>query len=361
MNFLNLLLIAISLGALFVIVTTLLPFSSSHAWWVRGWDFPRVQIAILGAVLLVLSLVFLPGPVKLIASGVLALCIAYQVYRIYPYTPVAPTEITLADPSRCREVVTLMSVNVLMENDDHAALIREVEKVDPDVLLLMETDAAWTKAVDPLLSRYDTVLREPLENHYGLIFATRLTANKAKIIYLVDDDTPSVFAELKTESGQIMRYVGLHPRPPVPGNTTEDRDAQILFSARFAHESNVPLVAMGDFNDAAWSDTAHLFKRVGEYLDPRVGRGFYASFDARSKLLRSPIDHFYHTKEVAVADFGRGDFFGSDHFPIFAKICLDEQLAEALNETPDPLTAEEKKQVDEIVASRIGALGDLFD
>ena len=194
-----------------------------------------------------------------------------------------------------------------------------------------------------------------------MIFATRLTANKAEPVYLVDDATPSVFAELEDAKGRVIRFVGLHPRPPVPGNDTEERDAQILNAARFAHKSNVPLVAMGDFNDAAWSDTAHLFKSVGEYLDPRVGRGFFASFDARSKLLRAPIDHFYLTREVAVLSFERGNFFGSDHFPIIAKICLDRELAHRLNTTPSPISQAMQDRTDELIAARDASLGGVMD
>ena len=43
---------------------------------------------------------------------------------------------------------------------------------------------------------------------------------------------------------------------------TEERDEQILYAARFARGSDRPLVAMGDFNDAAWSDTAQRFKQL---------------------------------------------------------------------------------------------------
>ena len=50
-----------------------------------------------------------------------------------------------------------------------------------------------------------------------------------------------------------------------------DRD-DVRLAARFAAKSGVPLIAMGDFNDAAWSDTSQRFKHVGGYIDPRIGR-----------------------------------------------------------------------------------------
>ena len=335
-----------------LVIVTVLPLSGSHAWWVRMWDFPRVQLAAINVAVLVGVVITLVGYERLACALLLMACIAYQSYRIFPYTPFATPELHLAANADCDRVISLLAANVLMENTDYAALIQEIDDVDPDVLFLMETDDAWTKAMEPVLARYDTVLREPKDNHYGLIFATRLRTRRANIVYLVDDDTPAVYAELLSDTDEIFRYIGLHPRPPLPGSDTEERDAQILFAARFARETAIPLVAMGDFNDAAWSDTAHLFKTVGEYLDPRVGRGMVASFDARSKLMRVPIDHLYVTSDVAIASFSRGNFFGSDHFPMIARVCIDAPLAATLNKTPPALTEKERQRAEEIVTTR---------
>ena len=340
-----------------VVATTSLPFSGSHAWWIRGWDFPRAQIAALAFVTLFAALFVATGTLRNVMAAALFTCLVYQSYRIFPYTPFAKTELSLAAEADESAIITMFSANVLMENTDHAALIREIDKVDPDIVFLMETDQKWITAVEPVLDRYETVIRVPQDNHYGLVFATRLRTRRAEAIFLVDDRTPSVFAELEDAQGRVLRFVGLHPRPPVPGVDTEERDAQILYAARFARKSNVPLVAMGDFNDAAWSDTAKLFKKVGEYLDPRIGRGLFASFDARSKLLRTPIDHFYLTEEVAVVSFHRGEDFGSDHFPIIAKVDLDLDLARRLNSTPEPIDQAMRDRADDVIAARNASLG----
>ncbi len=121
-----------------------------------------------------------------------------------------------------------------MENTQHQKLLDVISDFDPDILFLMETDQAWVDAVEPVLGRYSTVVREPKPDHYGMLFATRLDVDEARIIYLTTDDTPSVFAQLTGPDGTTFRFVGLHPRPPVPGQSTKERDAQIYYSARFA-------------------------------------------------------------------------------------------------------------------------------
>lgn len=317
------------IGTSGIALVTLLPFSSSYAWWVRMWDFPRVQIAVASAAAVPL-LCALNGLAKWPMVAVAAACLGYQCWRILPYTPLFQKEMRLA-PQSAGEQVTLLAVNVLQDNRDHRSLLALIDEVKPHVLLLMETHERWLKALEPALARYQTVLREPRDNYYGIVFATSLPAIEVRIAYLTPDDTPSVFAELTAPNGRSFRFVGLHPQPPVPGVDTKERDDQILFAARFARKTGSPLIAMGDFNEAAWSDTSQSFKTLGRYVDPRVGRGLYASFDANSWLLRCPIDQFYSTQDVAMVSLRLGPHIGSDHFPVIAQVRIDPELAKPLN------------------------------
>lgn len=84
-----------------------------------------------------------------------------------------------------------------------------------------------------------------------------------------------------------------------------------------------PVVAMGDFNDVAWSRTSETFKEYGKFKDPRVGRGMIPSFDATSWWMRFPIDQLYLTDGLGLVSFGRLDAVGSDHFPMKAVISVE--------------------------------------
>ncbi|TPE53687.1 endonuclease/exonuclease/phosphatase family protein [Amaricoccus solimangrovi] len=347
--------VAIWIATSAILVATLLPLWDSNRWWVRILDFPRLQIAILGGAMLIAALFLLPGPGRWLVPALMIAACGYQIARIFPYTPLAPTEIGLAPDAP--DSVSILSANVLMENRDHDAVARLIGERAPDILLLMETDQRWVDALAPVLETYDTVLREPKDNHYGMVFATRLPVEAARITRLTTDDTPSVFAELTGPGGRTFRFVGLHPRPPMPGQSTRDRDAQIYYAARFAAKSGVPLIVTGDFNDVAWSDTSRLFKHVGQYVDPRIGRGFFASFDAKKPFWRFPIDQFYATPDVAVVGFERLRYVGSDHFPIAAVIRLDAELAGRLNTPPAPLSEEQEGEVRESVARTRKLLG----
>ena len=307
------------------IVTTALPLFKSTRWWVRMWDFPRIHIAVLSLVTAALG-TFLQGPWVLAASMGLFLCFCYQAIRVFPFTRFARTEISLSDvPAETQ--ISLISVNVLKENEDHARLRALIDREDPDVLFLMETDSVWEAALEEQLARYPTVVRHPKSDHYGILFATRLKTHSASTEFLSDDDTPTLLADLEAPAnfGRFF-FVGLHPRPPLPGTDADERDAQIKKSAQIADHATQPVVVMGDFNDVAWSTTSERFKEYGGFHDPRIGRGMLPSFDARSWFVRLPIDQLLITEGIELVSFDRLEAVGSDHFPMKAVISVEPKL-----------------------------------
>ncbi len=304
-----------------VAIGTALPWSRSPRWWVRAWEFPRLHIAIV-AVLCALTLPVTQAPFAAALSLLMLACAAYQAVRIFPYTPFAHPEVPYVRDVPSERQIKLIAANVLRDNTQTQALMDIVEAQDPDVLFLMETDQRWTDALAPLLARYPTVLTYPLDNFYGLIFATRLTAPSAEVIFLSEDNTPSIAARLLGPDGTPFEFLGLHPRPPVPGNDTVLRDYQIKRAADMATQTPPPTICMGDFNDVAWSWTTRRFKRRGGFLEPRVGRGMFPTWHAQYPILGVPIDQLYMTNDVGLVDFGLLGNFGSDHLPISATITL---------------------------------------
>ena len=329
-----------------VALVTVLPFWRTHHWWVRVCDFPRLQVAIATIILLVSTIFVAEGWIRIVMMAAQLAVLTYQFMRIFPFTPLARREMGL--DSGTDGTVTIMASNVLMENEHYDRVRDAIEKIDPDILLLMEVDQTWDEAVSPALSRYDTVLREVKDNYYGMILATRMPVEDASIVYLTKDDTPTAFAEMRDAAGRAFRFVGLHPQPPIPGEDTDDRDAEMLYSALFARKSGVPVVVAGDFNDAAWSHTSRRFKRVGGFLDPRVGRGMIPSFDANSYWMRAPIDQFYATEDVAVRSFELGPNVGSDHFPVVVRVAFDPELARKLNRPGEVVDEVEMEDLHEI-------------
>ncbi|QDH35792.1 endonuclease/exonuclease/phosphatase family protein [Porphyrobacter sp. YT40] len=319
----------------------------SNEWWIRIWDFPRLQILTV-IVVAAIALGLLQGRRFSWIIAPLLVAGGWQFYRIMPYTMLQSPEVALADASLPDETCfSFVSLNVLQYNRDYGRTSRLLKREDPDIVLLLETDAAWQTALEPVLSRYPSRLDRPLDNTYGLLFATRLPMASGTIEDIAEPDTPSIMAQLATKHPFVL--MGLHPRPPHPGQDTEERDAEILIAARRAARLDMPVIAIGDFNDVAWSNTSQTFKRIGGYLDPRIGRGTFATFPADLPWLAWPLDHVFMTEEFTLRDIRVLEDVGSDHRPVSARICLTPRAGAWRNDRPDTVTAEDRETAAEVM------------
>lgn len=316
-----------------MVAGTLLSLSRNAHWMVRLWDFPRVQIT-LAAVAAAVAHVALHGYsdswdwIFLIA---IALCVGWQLFNIYPYTPLAGEQVALSSnggdgASRIRVLIA----NVMMENRRHDLLIQLIQRADPDVILTVETDERWAGALDALNERYPYAVRHPQSNYYGIVLLSRLPLLEPRVEFVVQDDIPSVHTGIELPSGDVIYMHGLHPRPPEPirDQDSTPRDAELVLLGRaLGKEDERPTLVAGDLNDVAWSATTRLFLRLSRLLDPRVGRGFFNSYSAKSFFFRYPLDHIFHSRHFRLVRLERLTKVGSDHFPILVELSYEPEKA----------------------------------
>lgn len=324
--------VTVGLG-LFAVLVTLASMHPSPHWSVRLWDFPRVQIAVLAAASgIVHAAAFADGDALDWAfAAATALTALWQGYRIYPYTPIAPLQVKWSErrPARGepkRPSFRLLITNVLMENTQHQRLLRVIRDADPDVILAVETDEAWARALRPLRETYPHGVDQPQDNWYGLMLFSRLELVGCKVEFLVQDDIPSVFCQVVLPDGPNVYLRGIHPRPPEPVRNQDStpRDAELVVVGKLIQEApDQPTVVAGDLNDVAWSPTSQLFQRIAGLLDPRRGRGFYNSYNANNPLLRYPLDHVFHSHHFRIIELQRLPHIGSDHFPMLVELSYE--------------------------------------
>ncbi len=328
---------------------TALPLLRVDHWWIRILDFPRAQFAI--ACLLVLpAYLFLCERVNVFDSVVLlllVLALGYQFKKIFPYTRLMPTQVMASDAHSDDTKISLLVANVLMENRDFTAFLDVVRKYDPDIILTLETDAEWERALRPLEHQYQYTLKKPLDNTYGMLLHSKLEIIEPEIRFILKDSIPSMHMQVVLPSMERVFLHFLHPDPPNPRHATRttERDAELLIVGREVASRGKPTIVAGDFNDVAWSYTTNLFQTTSGLLDPRVGRGTFNTFDARNPLMRWPLDHVFHSDHFKLVSIERGPAWGSDHFPIFIELSLESDASSRQNEAP-PSSAE-REEVDE--------------
>lgn len=323
----KLLLYIFSIGAL---VAVTLPFIKKDHWTLRIFDYPRLQKCIWTGFALLLWVLFYNSPEfwwDWLIMAALAFSFIYLAFLILPFTPLGTKMIQKARNGEKKEKLNVLVCNVYQYNTNSGSLLNLISIRDPDVVFLLETDQKWQDAVGHLKEEYPHAIEVPLDNTYGLLFYSRLPLKHHEVNYLIDDETPSIVADIEF-ANKTVRIYGVHPAPPVPQESeySTDRDAELLLVGKKAKQYNGPCMVIGDLNDVAWSYTTKLFLKSSGLLDPRRGRGMYSTFHAKYFLLRWPLDHFFVSSHFHLVAMKVERRIGSDHFPISISLVLSDDF-----------------------------------
>ena len=314
---------------IFASVWGLLPLDH---WWIRGVDFPRIQILFIGLASLIGLLILTPQWQTAEIALTLALigAIGFQLRMILPYTRLWKQEVRQAMPMANPVQVKLMVSNVLTPNNNTQALVNLVQQKQPDILITLESDQKWEDALSVIEPDYPYSVKVPLDNLYGMHLYSKLELIDPEIKYLLIDDIPSIHTQVRLTNGEVIWLYCLHPMPPSPteADKSTTRDAELLMVGRHINENNQTAILAGDLNDVAWSKTTLMFQRISGLLDPRIGRFFINTFHVKYPILRWALDHIFHSPCFTLVDIERLPSIGSDHFPVMTTLQY-EQCAEA--------------------------------
>ncbi|MEX0719856.1 MAG: endonuclease/exonuclease/phosphatase family protein [Balneolaceae bacterium] len=268
----------------------------------------------------------------------------YQGWWILPYTRLFSTEVKKITKYNHNDAIRLLIANVLESNRKYQLLLNLIEEEQPDFLATLESNSWWQEKMEVLEKDFPYTIKCPKENRYGMHVYSRFPLTDTKIRYLVEDDVPSMQAELTLPSGKKIQMYVVHPAPPSPTENEEsaERDAELILIAKKASKKDKPVIVTGDLNDVAWSYTTRLFRKMSDLLDPRVGRGMFNTFHAEYKFIRWPLDHLFHSKHFLLAKMKRLPAFGSDHFPILVELAYHEEKKEENGEGPEPSSTDEE-------------------
>lgn len=320
----------IVLSTALILLTLLSLVKNLKLWYFKILDFPRLQYLVLGILLLLLFSLTnkkWKWPSLFLYLG-LIVAISIQAAVIYPYYL---GEKTVPDfdssQQKPKDTFGLLLANVLIDNRNVNSFLTMVHQQNPDLLLVMEVDDWWNRALQGLKKKYPYHLEYPLSNAYGMSLYSKFPLDRMELTFLKHSDVPSFQGLIPLPSGKVFRFYAIHPVAPVPSSKYPDNVGEeaiaLLKIGNLVAENPMPSLVAGDFNDVSWSYTSRNFGEQGNLQNVRIGRGLYNTYNANSNIFRWPLDHFFTTKEFKLVELKRLPKFGSDHFPLYAEFVLD--------------------------------------
>lgn len=222
-----------------------------------------------------------------------------------------------------KDTFKVYTANINKENKDLTRLIREIENVDAEVVLLMEVTSEHVKQLAQLKQGYNYNIVDPRIDASGRggIVLSKFPVLRHNLIYLSDYGNAIFEVRLNIKQTDILFY-GVHfPRPRFNKSFTL-RQKKILMLAYKVADSSAPIVIAGDFNTTPFSPVFKKFLRISGLRDSRVGFGWQPSWPSFFPFLWIPIDHLLVSPEIEIHKRATGSHIGSDHFPVFAELSI---------------------------------------
>ena len=198
--------------------------------------------------------------------------------------------------------------NVHTANRDFESVLADLEAGSPDVMAILEVDAAWEAAIRHRFPNRH-ILAQSRSDNFGIAVVSRQPLRGDGIFVPPPIDAPSLDVIVATPSGDI-RLLITHPVPPISEDWWLARNIQIESVLGRAAASKVPVVVAGDLNltptSPAWA------RLVGSTPLRRAGLPL-GTWPSWIGLLGLPIDHVLTGPGLSVVESSMLPGAGSDH------------------------------------------------
>ncbi|MFQ5430782.1 MAG: endonuclease/exonuclease/phosphatase family protein [Phycisphaerae bacterium] len=299
--------------------------SRSPAFVFGGWMafLIRALIAYAGwLLLLVAGVAALRRARRLLAATVPVLLFALGP-TLWQYRPKTP-------PTLRGAPLTVMSVNLLVMNENTGPIIEEIRAARPDVLLLQEYTHHWHEAIrEAVGENYPFMSFVAREDSFGAAIYSRLPFREEPRwdLALGETDVPEMRAVLAAGDRSIAVY-NIHLLPAKNIRYTTATRRQFADLANLLGEERLPLILAGDFNFTERCPQAAVLRAGGlNEAHELGGRGPGATWPVISFFRYLPgirIDHIYLKNGLSCTRCETGVGVGSDHRPVIARIGFEE-------------------------------------
>lgn len=294
-------------------MATLAGFAGRYWWFFDLFSHFRIQYLVSGAALALLLLLCR----RFLSSAAAGACLAINLFCVWPYyLPPAPRQ------DATLPVWRAATINVNTANERFDLVTDYVRETRPDVLLLVEVNGAWIKAMEAISAEYPFQRCEPREDNFGIALYSRSPWLKCETVYLGEAQVPSLVAAFEVR-GRTLTVFGTHALPPVDDVYSRRRNSQLSAVADFLASVSGPKILLGDLNATPWSFVFGNLLERSSLRDSSLGMGVRPTWPAGSLILKLPIDFCLVSREILVRDRWIGPSVGSDHYPLAVDFSLE--------------------------------------
>jgi endonuclease/exonuclease/phosphatase (EEP) superfamily protein YafD len=248
-----------------------------------------------------------------LAGPIVCLGIFLNLLTIYNSAPKISETI---DNQECPQL-KIGSFNLLSKNRSYAAVAKEIQEQNFDLILFQEFTDHWGEGLKEELDKYPERVTMTRSDDFGSGIFSKFPALNKEAIRLASVDPETLVMTLVHCSAPVA-IVNLHTLPPASPTQWRVRNQQLQTLAQMVSDTSKRWIVMGDFNATPYSTFLRKFRTDSGLSDARARLGFIPSWPTFMPLLWIPIDQVFYSGSLQLIDIQRGSFIGSDHWPLYA-------------------------------------------
>lgn len=221
------------------------------------------------------------------------------------------------------ETFKVYSANLHIKNHDLSKLKHEMKNMSPEMALLLEVTPEHFSNLRQVIKSYPYSIEKSWDGkeEIGFVLLSKFPIKHFNIVRLSNVCNFVLEAELEINQ-KPLKFYGIHAQRPGIKSFAERRDQFIELSQRIKNES-LPVIVAGDFNATPFSPTIRQMLETSGLRDSGAGFGWQPSWPTYAPVLWIPIDQILLSQDLQVYNSGTGSYIGSDHYPVFAEVSLN--------------------------------------
>ena len=217
--------------------------------------------------------------------------------------------------------VSLVSFNVHAANPDKSDVMNFLNRMDADLVLLMEVNETWAAYLEEMQQNYPHRAMHVRPDAFGMVLLSKHPMTWS-FLKAGSQGAPYIDAQIHHRAASF-RFIGVHTPPPVSADNWARAHHQVRTILQTVRRDELVVMA-GDFNTTPNGSLYRRIIRSGHFRSVGASSPFRPTWGPWLATLQ--IDHIFVSPEWWTTPRRVGPAYGSDHRPIYCEVVLTPVL-----------------------------------